>query len=345
MPSSPQRAARGWPKSALLQPEPACPGAWAAAGPRRRAKGQGSPLLLLLLLLLLPPAAKENRARACQWRPPAQRSRSLPCPALAWPALPCPACSAVLSSAAGRAGSQQLRLSGSGSEAPESRRATGTAWPSPRPALLQAVSSSRGSVSPQNHVQRPLPSGCPCFSRGRPPLRCHTCMATLKGQVSTAQPVAGRCLSLQNSPGERQSPPPLLDGAVAGPGLGPSCKNQAAFREQPRRRKGHRRAATQHQQPERGRAGSLCPRGLSAPRGRFPPSAASEDVPAFLLAPQPSPLPEWHRGTLPPSLPPSCTSSPHSLHLPGTPAQPEAGERQPFSPLPGPPSASPGSWR
>ena len=51
VPSSPQRAARGCPKSGLLQPEPACPGAWAVAGLRRRAKGQGSPLLLLLLLL------------------------------------------------------------------------------------------------------------------------------------------------------------------------------------------------------------------------------------------------------------------------------------------------------
>ena len=78
-PSSPQRAARGWPKSARLQPEPARPGAWAAAGVRRRAKGQGSPLLLLLLL---PPAAKEKRARARQCRAPGQRSRSLPCPAL-----------------------------------------------------------------------------------------------------------------------------------------------------------------------------------------------------------------------------------------------------------------------
>ena len=103
VPSSPQMAARGCPKSGLLQPEPACPGAWAAAGLRRRAKGQGSPLLLLLLLL--PPAAKEKRARARQCRPPGQRSRSLPCPAL-----PCPACSVVLSGAAGQAGSQQLEL-------------------------------------------------------------------------------------------------------------------------------------------------------------------------------------------------------------------------------------------
>ena len=95
----------------------------------------------------------------------ADRQASAPgaCPALPCPALPCPACSAVLSGAAGRAGSQQLEprlpLSGSGSEAPESWHASGTAWPSPRPALLQAVgSSSRGSTSPQNQVQRPLPS-------------------------------------------------------------------------------------------------------------------------------------------------------------------------------------------
>ena len=100
VPSSPQTAARGWPKSALLQPQPACPGAWAAAGLRRRAKGQGSRVLLLFLLLqLLPPAAMEKRARAPQWRPPGQRSRSLPCPALP--------CSAALSGAAGGAGSQR----------------------------------------------------------------------------------------------------------------------------------------------------------------------------------------------------------------------------------------------
>ena len=90
-------------------------------------------------------------------------------PALSQPALPYPACSAVRSAAAGRAGSRQLqprlRLSGSSSEAPESQRATVTAWPSPRSALLQAVRSSRGSVSWENHVQRPLPSGCPSSSR------------------------------------------------------------------------------------------------------------------------------------------------------------------------------------
>ena len=176
-------------------------------------------------------------------------------------------------------------------------------------------------------------------------------MATLRGQVSTAQAVAGGCLSFEYSPGERQSPPALLGGAGAGPCLAASCKKRAALREQPRSSKGQRRAARRHQQPERGRAGSLGPPGLCAPRGRFPASAASEDVPSFLVAAQPSALPEWHRGTLPPCLPaslppclsPSRTSSPHSPHTPGSPAQPEAGERQPFSPLPGPPSASPGS--
>ena len=103
-------------------------------------------------------------------------------------------------------------------------------------------------------------------------------------------------------------------------------------------RKGHRRAARRHQQPERGRAGTVCPAGLSAPRGRLPPSAASEDVPPFLLAPQPSQRPDWHRGTLPQKVTPLARD-------PGTPAQREAGERQPFSPLPGPRSGSPGSWR
>ena len=126
-------------------------------------------------------------------------------------------------------------------------------------------------------------------------------MATLRGQVSTAQAVAGGCLSFQNSPGERQSPPPLLDGAVGGPCLGASCKKRAALREQPRSSTGHRRAARRHQQPECSRAGSLWPPGLSAPRGRFPASAASEDVPSFLVAAQPSPLPDCHHATLPPA--------------------------------------------
>ena len=132
-------------------------------------------------------------------------------------------------------------------------------------------------------------------------MACPTCKATLKGQVSTAQAVAGGCLSFQNSPGERQSPPALPDGAGAGPCLGASCKKRAALREQPRSSTGHRRAARRHQQPERSRAGSLWPPGLSAPRGRFPASAASEDVPTFLLAPQPSPLPDCHHATLPPA--------------------------------------------
>ena len=127
-------------------------------------------------------------------------------------------------------------------------------------------------------------------------------MATLKGQVSTAQPFAGQCVSFHNSPGERQSPPALIDRAVTGSSQARPTKKQAALREQPHSRKGHRRAATWHQQPEHGRAGTLCPPGLSAPHGRFPPNTPSEAVLAFLVAPQPSTLPEWHRGTLPPSI-------------------------------------------
>ena len=150
-------------------------------------------------------------------------------------------------------------------------------------------------------------------------------MATLRGQVSTAQAVAGGCLSFQHSPGERQSPPALLGGAGAGPCLAASCKKRAALREQPRSSKGHRRAARRHQQPERGRAGSLWPPGLCAPRGRFPASAASEDVPSFLVAAQPSPLPEWHRGTLPASLPPCLPPA-----LP--PAQAHPTRRTPLAP-------------
>ena len=123
----------------------------------------------------------------------------------------------------------------------------------------------------------------------------------------TSEHGSSRCRTLpffQNSPDERQSPPLLLDGAVGGPCLGSACKNQAALREQPHSRKGHRQAASRHQQPQHGRAGILCPPKLSALRGRLPPSSASEDLSAFLVSPPPSPLPEWHRGTLSPSLPP-----------------------------------------
>lgn len=207
--------------------------------------------------------------------------------------------------------------------------------------LRRKSCKAKGSVSPQHHIQWLLPSASPCSSSSRPPLGCPTCTATLKGQVSTATPPAGGCRSFQNSPGERQSPPPLPGGTIAGPCLGSACKNQAVLRDRPRSRKGHRQAASWHQQPEHGRAGTLCPPGLSAPRSTVLPSATSEAVLPCLLAPQPSLLHDCHRGTLPASR----TSSAHSPHIPGSPAQPEAGERQPCSPLHGPPSAFPGCWR
>lgn len=156
-PSSPQRAARGCPKSALLQPEPACPGAWAAAdGLCCRAKGQGSHLLLLLLLLLLlvPPAAKGKRAKAHQCRSPGQRSHSLPCPAF----------SAVLGDAAAQARSRSCKC-GSSWQALRAAVSRGVACPKPCPALFQAVDSSRGSLSLQNCIQWLWPSRCPCSSR------------------------------------------------------------------------------------------------------------------------------------------------------------------------------------
>ena len=339
VPSSPQMAARGCPKSGLLQPEPACPGAWAAAGLRRRAKGQGSPLLLLLLLL--PPAAKEKRARARQCRPPGQCSQSLPCPAL-----PCLQRGAERCGRTGREPAAGTLSSGSAAPLGRLLRAGGPAG-QPGPALALPSSKLWAAAAEAPRPRRTRSSGrCPAggspsSSTCRPPLGGPACMATLKGQLSTAQTVAGACLSFPNSPAERQSSPLLLDGTVGGPCLGSACKNQAALREQPRSSKGRRRrAATRHQQPERARAGTLCPPGLSALRSSSPPRAASEDVPSFLVAPQPSPLPECHRRTLRTSR----TSSPRSPHTPGTPAQPEAGQRQPFSPLPGPPSASPGSW-
>ena len=134
VPASPQRAARGCPKSALLQSEPACPGAGAADGLRRSANGQGSPLLFLPVRPPLPPAAKGKRARARQWEPPGQRSRSLPCPAL-----PCLQRGAERCGGTGRAGSRQLEpglwLSGSGSQSPENTAAQrdSPAQPSPCP--------------------------------------------------------------------------------------------------------------------------------------------------------------------------------------------------------------------
>ena len=75
VPSWLQRAARGWPKRAPLPPEPDCPAASAAAElPRRRAKGQGSPLLLLRV----PPAAKDKRAKSRGGgEAPGERSRGL----------------------------------------------------------------------------------------------------------------------------------------------------------------------------------------------------------------------------------------------------------------------------
>lgn len=44
------------------------------------------------------------------------------------------------------------------------------------------------ALSLHNCLQWPLPSICPCPSRGCSPSGCHTCTATLRGHVSTAQP-------------------------------------------------------------------------------------------------------------------------------------------------------------
>ena len=278
---------------------------------------------------------------------PLKGDRQASAPA-ACPALPCLQRGAERRGRTGREPAAGTLSSGSAAPLGRLLRAGGPAG-QPGPALA-LPSSELWAAAEAPRPRRTSSSGrCPAraspsSSTCRPALGGPACMATLKGQVSTAQAVAGACLSFPNSPAERQSPPPLLDGTLGGPCLGSACKNQAALREQPRSSKGRRRrrrAATRHQQPERARAGTLCPPGLSAPRSTSPPTAASEDVPPFLVAPQPSPLPECHRRTLRTS----HTSSPRSPHSPGTPAQPEAGQRQPFSPLPGPPSASPRSWR
>ena len=337
VPASPQRAARGCPKSALLQPEPACPGAWAAAGPHRRAKGQGS----ALLLLVLPPAAKGNRARAPQWA----GSRRLPCPACK--------CDAERCVAAGQAGSRQLEpgpwLSGSGSEPPESQRATGRDSPA-QPSACPPTSCGQ-QQSPRVPTE-PRPAAAAqrvsLLLQDASSLGLTSLHGDTQETVRTEQPAAGGCLSFQNSPGEQQSPSPLLDGTTSGPCLGSACKNRAALREQARSRKGHRRAASRHQQPERGASGALCLAGPPAPHSRFPHSAASEDHPG---APGASPtlsalrVAPPHPPSLSPCLP-ACL--PHKLSTlaahPWHPAQPELAERQPFSPLPGAPSASPGSW-
>ena len=196
VPASSQRAARGCPKSALLQPEPACPGAGAAAGLCRSAKGQGSPLLLLLLLPPpLPPAAKGKRARARQWEPPGQRSRSLPCPAL-----PCLQRGAERCGGTGRDGQGAGSWNqGSGSAAPaRSLLRTGGTAGQPRPAL--ALPSPRPRAAAEGgSLSRRITSGgrCPAGVLARPgdvrpPLGCPTCGVTLREQGSTAPPGSGR---------------------------------------------------------------------------------------------------------------------------------------------------------
>lgn len=64
---------------------------------------------------------------------------------------------------------------------------------------------------------------------------------------------------------------------------------------------GHRRPFLGIILQEPGRAGTLCPPGIFPRHSRLPPSAASEDVPAFLMAPPPSLLPEGPRAFLPPT--------------------------------------------
>jgi len=277
-----------------------------------------------------------------------QASAPAACPALPW-------LQHGAERLAGWAWSRQLeprrRLSASGSQAPESQWYSGTARPSPWPALLHALGSSTGSVSTQNHLQLPLPTAWPCSSSSRPPLRCTTCMATLKGQVSTAQPLAPACLACQNSPAEGHRPPPLPDGTEGAPCWGFACKSQTKLRDLPRSTKAHPQADTRRQQPQRDTPAALSLPCLSAQHSSFPPTTASQDVPLFPLAPQHSLLPSCQQETLHPSIPPSLhtslplalPSSRHSTHSPGTPPQTEASERQPCSPLPGPPAVSPGS--
>lgn len=72
-------------------------------------------------------------------------------------------------------------------------------------------------------------------------------------------------------------------------------KNRAVLGEQPRSRKGH-------QQPERGRAGTLCPPGLSSPCGRVPPSVTSQNVLACCWLPKTLCS---LSGTIRPSVPPA----------------------------------------
>ena len=84
--------------------------------------------------------------------------------------------------------------------------------------------------------------------------------------------------------------------------------------------------------------------GPSAPPGSLPRAAGFLPAPParmcrrFCWLPSPLSAPTGTAG-------PSRRRSPRSPEIPGTPAQREAGERQPFSPLPGPRSGSPGSWR
>lgn len=163
----------------------------------------------------------------------------------------------------------------------------------------------------------------------------HTCMVTLMGQVSTAQPehkvafsskthlVSSKVSSIARQGHWR----PLLGISLQGP----RCARRAAPQQ-----KRHWGAATQPQQPERDTAGTLGPPGLFALHNSISPSATGKDMPVFLVALQSLRL---LRGTTDPS------SLPHKFAPLAThPWHPSPATGQPFSPLPGPQPASPDSW-